>query len=182
MIEVEVKIKINNPGEIVSGLERLNFRFLKSVKESDVYFNAPDRDFRETDEALRIRTVEENGVVRSLMTYKGPKLDLVSMAREEIETEIKDGEKIRKILLSLGYDPRPAVVKTRRYYKNDKMSVCVDNVEGLGDFVEIEQMAENPEEHKEALADIEKMLASFGCRMSDTIRHSYLSMLEEKQK
>ena len=91
MIEVEIKIKIDNKDEIAEKLENLGFVFVRKKFQEDIYFNGIDRDFRETDEALRIRDEDGNFFV----TYKGPKIDKISKTREEIEVKIEDKEKMR---------------------------------------------------------------------------------------
>jgi predicted adenylyl cyclase CyaB len=57
MIEVEIKVGISNPGEIREKLEKNNAYFKSKLIHQDTYFNMPKglRDFKETDEALRVR-------------------------------------------------------------------------------------------------------------------------------
>ena len=59
MIEVELKAALDarQPVELVSALSALGFFEQAAVQESDVYYNGCGRDFRRTDEALRLRSV-----------------------------------------------------------------------------------------------------------------------------
>ena len=43
--------------DLIKKLRELGFGFDYACDESDCYYQAPDRDFRKTDEALRIRSV-----------------------------------------------------------------------------------------------------------------------------
>ncbi len=213
MIEAEIKLKIVSLEELCEKLTACGFTAGEHLKESDIYFNSPSRDFRKTDEALRIRisTDQATGESVSSINYKGPKLDRVTMTRVERETEIADGETAKQILEALGFVPVSPVVKERQYFRKQvvfygslesenpeekssakpaqrrmaapccrKMTVCLDRVEGLGDFMELEILVESDEEREEAVRQMENVLRELGYEMRDTVRRSYLSMLEEK--
>ncbi|GAH16023.1 unnamed protein product [marine sediment metagenome] len=57
LIEVEIKARISNPDDIKEKFEILNGVYKLSLLHEDTYFNMPIklRDFKKTDEALRIR-------------------------------------------------------------------------------------------------------------------------------
>ena len=213
MIEAEIKLRIESPELIRKKLSNLGFQQGERLRESDLYFNSPKRDFRKTDEALRIRTSADQTTGKSVSTinYKGPKLDPVTMTRVEKETEVADGETAAQILETLGFVPVHPVVKERQYLRKQivfygslesespeenssaepaqrrmsepcrrEMTVCLDRVEGLGDFMELEILVESDEEREEAVRQMENVLRELGYEMRDTVRRSYLSMLEEK--
>ena len=75
-----------------------------------------------------------------------------------------------------------SVMKTRKYLKCGRFTACLDQVEGLGDFLELEVIAEQESERKEILSKMEDLLAILGYHMSDTVQTSYLSMLQKKYK
>jgi CYTH domain len=100
VLEVEIKARVKDTKAI---RERLLLRHATPsgrVHERDVYYNAPDRDFGKTDEALRLRYTEAGCV----LTYKGPKVkDFRLKAREELNTGVESGPVIETILVRLGY-------------------------------------------------------------------------------
>lgn len=197
MIEVEIKLPIENESAIAQKLLENDFKRAGKVRETDIYFNGIDRDFRQSDEAMRIRKTESldgsyliadyddlaNQMPNEIyqLTYKGPKLDHVSMARKEIELQISDFESMKNILISLGFKPVLPVVKEREEFFGEDMNACLDHVEGLGWFLELEMIVESEKQREAALQAIEKQLEKLGYRMDDTTRVSYLSMLEKKQ-
>ena len=71
-------------------------------------------------------------------------------------------------------------MKMRKYMKCGRFTACLDQVEGLGDFLELEVIAEQESERKEILSKMEDLLAILGYHMSDTVQTSYLSMLPKK--
>ncbi|WP_406655914.1 class IV adenylate cyclase [Methanolobus sp. ZRKC2] len=169
MIEIEVKARADHEQakELLFGM---GAEFLGVQHHCDTYFNAPHRDFASTDEALRIRSV--NG--RSVMTYKGKKLDTISKTREEFETPV-DGANSRSILLALGFYESGIVRKTREIFSYEKLIICLDNVKDIGEFIEVEITAESDVElhTKRIFAFLEK----FGIGEEDSIRTSYLEMM-----
>ena len=81
MIEVEVKIPIENIEKIKQKLLETGFIYQKTVVETDTYFTSDHYDMRKKDKALRIRKTEnlDTGEVKAQLNCKGPKLDQVSM-------------------------------------------------------------------------------------------------------
>ncbi|WP_340820087.1 class IV adenylate cyclase [Methanolobus sp. WCC4] len=173
MLEIEVKARADHQ-QAKELLTDMGAHFIGVQHHSDTYFNAPHRDFGNTDEALRIRSVDG----RSVMTYKGKKLDTVSKTREEFETDV-DGGNTRSILLALGFYESGVVKKIREVFKYEDMTICLDSVEGLGEFMEVEIGAESDiETHKK---QIFSFLENFGIGEEDSIRTSYLEMVLEKE-
>ena len=195
MIEVEIKIPLYRRSLIEAGLVRHGFTAGDLIREHDLYFSGSARDFLQSDEALRIRTSENlsKRTEKSFLTFKGRKLDHVSMTRRELETSVEDAGTMAQILISLGYEDRYPVTKLRQYYHRDNVTACVDQVEGLGSFLELEILipdeedaaedaASRPEARKKALAELEDILGLLDCSMADTTSVSYLSMIISKQK
>lgn len=71
------------------------------------------------------------------------------------------------------------MIKCRKYLVLDHMTACLDSVEGLGEYLELEILVEQEEDRQQALQQIEERLLSLGYSMQDTTRISYLSMLEK---
>ena len=93
---------------------------------------------------------------------------------------IDDAETTREILISLGYKKLYPVTKLRQYYHKGRMTACVDQVESLGSFLELEILVDSPEQKESALQSIEALLLDMGSSLKETTRKSYLSMLLSK--
>lgn len=181
MIEVEIKVKIDNPVLIRSKLEKLSCIHSDCQIHRDTYYNAIDsicaRDFAKTDEALRIRRIGEI----SFLTYKGPKIDMLSKSRKEIEIEIKDTKSADEILTALGFTQVMTVIKNRDIFRLDNYEISLDTVKGLGDFLEIETTAEFENEVPSKVDSIFELLAELDIKQEDTITKSYLELLLLKE-
>lgn len=181
-IEVEIKLKIQDSQSLTAKLTDLGFRPGRHLRETDTYFGAVHHDFVKRDEALRVRETEdlETGEKTAQLNFKGPKLDDSSMTRQELETTVADGETVRAILERMGFTPVIPVEKVRQYFHRGRLTACVDQVTGLGDFLELEILTEAETGRSAALIEIEEVLQQAGYSMEDTTRMSYLSQLCSK--
>jgi len=176
MLEVEAKFAIGDPDGIRAELDRKGVRMERKHQERDVYYNAPHRDFGETDEALRVR-YDDTGIT---LTYKGPKIRVGSAkAREEFNLVVADGGTLEDILSRLGFRRTATVSKIREFYEMGDVTVTLDDIESLGLFIEIEILTEeNKEDAADRIGAIAKELGVDG----PPIYTSYLEMLLSKQQ
>lgn len=171
MLEVEIKARVP---DLVQVRERILLGHAGTpvrVHERDIYYNAPHRDFGTTDEALRLRYAGGT----CTLTYKGKKMKEYRLkAREELNCGVESGEMMETILQRLGFVRVAEVEKWREYYSFRGATVSLDEVKGLGSFVEIEApgspVQNNPEEF---VREIAKELGVVG----EPILSSYLELL-----
>lgn len=180
MIEIEVKLPLGKE-KIEEKLLNANFARGVRLREIDTYFLSRTHDFRARDEALRIRKSEnlDTGEQTVTVNFKGPKLDAVSMTRKELEVEVSEESVMEEIFRNLDMAPVEPVVKERHYYHLGRMTACVDSVESLGDFLELEVLAEEENQREDALGAMREILRKLGHDESETVRTSYLSMLQK---
>jgi adenylate cyclase class 2 len=177
---VELKYPLTDTASVIRRLNQLGARELGLEHEQDIYFASPDRDFAKTDEALRLRRTAN----RLWLTYKGPRLDPLSKTREEIEVELKSPavfEQACDLLEHLGYHIVVGLYKERRIYELDwrgyAVKVCLDNVSRLGQFVELETRASQPE-LTAARRALQSLAQELGLQQSE--RRSYLELILEQ--
>ena len=181
MIEVEIKLPIGDREAVTTNLEKMGFVKGGLVREEDAYFDNHSGQIRKNGEALRVRRITDllTNQEETVITYKGKKMDQVSMSRKELETGVEDACVCIGIFEALGFQiVEPKVIKTRQEYTLDQMHACVDMVENLGNFLELELVIEKEEGKEAALHEIEKVLQRLGYTLKDTVRNSYLSMLQ----
>ena len=177
MYEVEVKVRADHD-DVRARLRELDADHVASVEQVDTYYDAPHRDFAETDEALRLRreTDDETGETTTKVTYKGPLVDSESKTRREFETSVADDEAMGGVFDGLGFEPAAVVEKDRDFYAVDGYTVTVDHVSGLGEFVEVEREADEAE-LDEAREGAFAVLHDLGLDPDEGIRTSYLGLL-----
>ncbi len=180
MLEVEIKASLAgiSPEELDVRRRELGFVPGGHLRQIDTYFSGEGRDLRCSGEALRIRTCTSllDGETRSCLTYKGPKLDPVANTRVEHEIEVSDGETARELLESLGYRPLFTVDKVRREYGLHDVTLCLDEVEGLGRFLELEALVPEGDPREPAQERLMALLDILGVPRDRLTRVSYLEM------
>ncbi len=181
MLEIEMKFPVPGFASIEGTLKTWQAQADEAQVEADHYYNAPDRDFARTDEALRLRRIGADNIV----TYKGPKQPGLTKTRTEIEVRLEPGTKpaehFCRLLTHLGYRAVAVVRKTRREHRLTRagfaLQICLDDVEQVGQFAEVEIVA--PEEKKvEAQQIILQVATELG--LKDAEKRSYLEMFLAK--
>ncbi|MGS2644561.1 class IV adenylate cyclase [Streptosporangium sp. LJ11] len=106
---------------------------------------------------------------RHLFTVKRP-LDN-SMACLEHETVVADREQMHHAITLMGFHPTVRIVKTRRIAALGDMTICVDEVQHAGVFVEIERTVSGQESGTVVQAELDDFARGLGValeRMTDT--------------
>lgn len=181
--EVEIKFKQVDRADLLRRLAELGAEAEPEIDQEDLYFAHPSRDFRETDEALRLRRDgQENRV-----TYKGPKLGGPTKTREELELTFGPGaeclEQMERLFVNLGFRPVATVRKRRVPYRLDfegrPMQIGLDTVNGLGAFAEVEAIASSPKDLPEAQQFVLELAGRLGLSSDQVEPRSYLRMILE---
>lgn len=156
MHEIELKFKVDNLDKIVNYLESIDCRISNPITQSDSIFveNLENVDSVEGSVWLRIRKTDNT----IELNYK--KQSAKKMESEEIEFEVSDHDKANDFLSALGFKKWVEVNKRRRYTKYKDCNICIDQVERLGDFIELELLVDekNDVNYEEALLNIAKEL------------------------
>lgn len=184
MYEVEIKVPAAHD-EVRSALVAAGAERLDKFRQVDTYYDAPHRDFAETDEALRLRRETpsldedsaETAAATTKLTYKGPLIEAESKTREEHETVVADDEAAAAILDGLGFEPAARVEKDRTFFALNGYTVSLDHVDGLGEFVEIEAETTESDDVADVREGAAAVLRSLGLDPDEQIRTSYLGLL-----
>jgi adenylate cyclase class 2 len=182
MYEVELKFPLEEAEAFARKLADLGARPAQLLEQADLYFNHPSRDFESTDEAIRVRTV--NG--RHVVTYKGPVVDSQTKTRREIEVALAGNDardKAAEMLRFLGFRAVREVRKRRQTWhlawQGRDFELALDQVDELGQFAEIETLADEAEKPA-ALAAIHSLVSQL--QLPPAERKSYLCLLLEKDR
>jgi adenylate cyclase, class 2 len=168
LLEIEIKSYCDDHSAVIRRLLDRGARKKGTSLERDLYLNHPARDFKSTDEALRLR--QSGG--RVIMTYKGPKLGTLAKTRVEKEVTMDGFDQALAILQLLGFTPSGTVVKSREMYELNGVEICIDSVEGLGNFVELEMKGTDREPVERELI---RLAGELGLTRLE--RRSYLELL-----
>jgi adenylate cyclase, class 2 len=141
--EIEVKVKIDNTQAVVEKLRALGCEFSQpTVQEDTVYTrDGSIEKFGDHNKAfLRIRVQDDTKVFFTLKKDFGTADGLVKI---EHEVAVDSVEEIQNILRELDFKSVVYCKKMRQktHYKN--YEICIDEVEDLGSFIEVEEIADS---------------------------------------
>ena len=180
--EIEYKFAVKDLDRFREKINDLAPDIQKTVTHHDTYYRHPNRDFGATDEALRIRQI---GAMRWI-TYKGPRFDSETKTRRELEFQLPDelpaDPGFEQLLTILGFAPIASVRKRRQtaelVWQNRDCKIDIDDVDGLGTFVELESLASSGEidEVRDALSELAELLGLHG-----GIRSSYMELILDQK-
>ena len=178
-IEVKVKIELSQIKSIKRKLLTLGAVLGEKVKESDVYFTAPHRDFIKTKECLRIRERNNNYLE---LTYKGPSSksmkDKKQFWKTEVNIPLDSSRKEAEILLeSIGFTKVAEVIKEREKFVLEKQNIIFDKIENLGWFLEIENTITDKKERQKALDENINLFKKLGLNEKDIITEPYRDLV-----
>jgi len=129
-IEIEVRSFITrNEYKKLQKVLRKEAKFIDSIKEETVYFEAKNKD-------LRIRKDEKDAY---LILKEGKIHD---DSREEMEVRIKreDFGKIERLFKKLGYKDKIRWFRKRIIFKSGEIKVLLDDTKGYGLILELEKI------------------------------------------
>ena len=165
-LNVEIKARCNRPDAVRRILRQRGADFKGTDRQVDTYFRC--RSGR-----LKLR---EGNIENSLIHYDradepGPKEARVWLCRLRPDPALRE-------LLSRALGVRTVVRKTREIYFIDNVKFHIDDVEGLGGFVEIEAIDLAGALGREAMhAQCREYQELFGIRQEDLVADSYSDML-----
>jgi len=178
MKEIEVKAKLRNRNEVIKKLAELDCRLSDPFFQSDQIFVPKHINSLPADTGVPVLRIRE-AKGKFILTMK---IRLTNgLDKQESETEITNPVAMKEIILAAGYKPMVAFKKERRKGKYNDWEVCVDEVEGLGSFIEVEQMSEDGNS-EEIQTELFKFLQSLGVTESDREHFGYDVILYLKQK
>ena len=164
MIEIESKFKISSDITQSDLLTILKDQFITSISSKhqiDTVFLLPeqvDAPIVPGSKIMRVRNVlnpETGELQRSLMTLKVE--GQTKLVSDEYEFAVDDGNAARQMLTALGWQEVVTVDKVRLESKTEDYTICIDEVAGLGLFIELEVLTEDSADVK----NIQQQMCNF---------------------
>lgn len=151
MREIEIKLRVRDLRGLAEQLKARGCILSAPISQHDVIYSKGGSGSewanpKEGNIIIRIRHLKNKSEFTLKQTAKLHKI--------EYETAIENPEAMNNILLTLGYTPEVEVKKFRRKGKLAKYEVCLDEVENLGTFIELEELTDentNPRKVREEL-------------------------------
>jgi len=164
---IEIKARVRNFDEIRRRAEDLSDSPVEVIPQEDTFFNTPHG-------RLKLRLLAEDRA--QLIYYTRP--DQEGPKRSDYHISHSSDPANLKRILQLAYGIRGVVRKTRYLYLVGQTRVHLDDVEGLGQFMELEVVMQEKQSDAEGQAIAEALMASLGVDMTDLLEGAYMDLLE----
>lgn len=176
MIEAELKARLRNPEHVMGQLDQMAEG--QAEVYQDTYYDDPSGSLDAQDQELRVRTIHGPSSTRSVLTYKGARVDSGSGSKPEHETLVDNPESVHAMLRGLGYVPAITFQKLCRNYEFSShgrrlLATLVQVPEIDGTFLEVETMVPGEKELSTALDDVRSVMSELGIHESDFTTELY---------
>jgi predicted adenylyl cyclase CyaB len=164
---IEIKARIRDFDEIRRRAEQLSDTPMEVIPQEDTFFNTPLG-------RLKLRVLSEDK--GQLIYYTRP--DQEGPKRSDYHISLTSDPENLKRVLELAYGIRGIVRKTRYLYLVDQTRVHLDDVEDLGQFMELEVVMREGQSDAEGQLIAEGLMAALGVERSDLLEGAYMDLLE----
>lgn len=163
--EVEVKFRVRDTESLLVALKRRGVELDNGVFQDDQAYAPADWCYGDSKGGVsfvRLRTVGG----QHTFTLKRPAENALSC--EEFESVVTDRQQMDAAICAMGFAPTVRIAKSRRSGKVGDVAVCVDEVEGLGGFIELERMVSDGVDGEAVQDELASWVADLGVDVERT--------------
>jgi adenylate cyclase class 2 len=176
--EIEIKARVRDIKALEAKLAELGVKLGQPKKHHDVVYCRPgQQDYEKGSIWLRIRTENGKKVIWTLKADTGTKLDSI-----EHEVEVSNGVELEKMLRLMGNDVYSDLTKTRRKAAVGDIEICVDEVDGLGTYIEVEKLTTPNADGDAIKVELWALLTKLGISANDQEEFGYDVLLKRAGK
>jgi adenylate cyclase class 2 len=157
--EVEVKYRIQDSEALLAALKTRGLELGAPVAQDDQAYAPGGWSYGDDRQGVPFARLRTTGG-RHVFTVKRPAENLLSCA--EHETEVADRDQMHGAIMAMGFRPTVRIVKVRRTAACRDMLLCVDELDGLGWFLEVERMVPGDEPGEVVQAELCRFVESLG--------------------
>ena len=165
MREVEVKYQVRDTEALLLALKRRGIELGAPVHQDDQAYAPQGWSYGDPKlgvSFVRLRTVDDC----HSFTLKRPAENALSC--DEYETAVADRVQMHDAIEAMGFAPTVRIAKMRRTATVDDVSLCVDEVDGIGAFLELERMVPDHVSGEAVQAELAGFVASLGIEAERT--------------
>jgi predicted adenylyl cyclase CyaB len=165
---IEIKARVDDFEALKARAKSLSDKPVNILAQEDTFFNTPKGRLK-----LRIQAPEQGYLIYYVRPDQGgPKRSDYHLA------ETRDPENL-KTTLSLALGVRGVVRKTRYLYMVGQTRIHLDDVEGLGHFMELEVVLKEDQSEAEGQAIAEDLMRRLDVREEALLEEAYMDLIEQ---
>ena len=181
-MEIEVKARLENMALVKEKLNALGCMFSQPKTQDDMVWverNGSLDEFFLNNVFLRIRIQDGKKIILTAKKSKEKTGD-GSLVKREHEVVVDSADEARGILEMLGLKEAVRVIKTRQTTHYKDFEICIDDIDGLGVFIELEKIG-SEEDAEKIQKEMIEFLAMLEIPASNRVLKGYDILMLEKQ-
>lgn len=167
-INIEIKARVHAFATFQRKAEQLSDAPCQVIPQEDTFFNCPQG---------RIKLRELGPQHGQLVYYL--REDVSGPKRSDYKIFETDRPADLKLILSQAYGVRGVVSKVRYLYRVGQTRIHLDDVHGLGQFMELEVVLRPDQTDEQGLAIAEDLMRKLGILEGDLIDSAYMDLMEK---
>ena len=174
MREIEVKARVKDKDDLLAKAKALGIYFSEATSQDDTTYETTMSYHDPGWNIFRIR--KQSGKTILTMKYKASSR---SRDNHERETVIGDAGEMADMLQRLGYARGVRIHKHRQIAKHNHLELCLDEVDDLGTFIEVEKLAADDADVDAVQESLWQLLLKLGVDPGDRVHKGYDTLMHE---
>jgi adenylate cyclase class 2 len=174
MREIEVKAQLRDKETFLKNAHQMGIKFGDAVVHEDTTYEST---MAYDDPQWNIFRIRKQGD-KTILTMKY-KASLRSRDNHERETIVEDAGQVADMLERVGYSLGVYLRKSRRTAHYNGLELCLDEIEGLGTFVEVEKLAGENADVDAVQTQLWNLLQELGIKPDDRVHKGYDTLMHE---
>ncbi len=168
MREIELKFKVDDMNDLLAKLRDMDCEVSEILSQNDTIYVSDLNHVESVEGSIWLRVRKENEKVELNLKKQSAKIQ-------------ESNEKANQLLETLGYQKWVVVNKKRRYSKYLNYNLCIDEVERLGSFLEIELLVDE-EDKKDYISDLLEIAKTFELTEDNIVNSHYDTMISQLEE
>ncbi|CAI9723296.1 Hypothetical predicted protein [Octopus vulgaris] len=166
---IEIKSRVKDVEQLKEKVHLESGARTDLLIQEDIFFNVPQG---------RLKLRKTQGNKSKLIFYE--RKDTENAKESKFDISVIEDPMSLEIVLSRALGIKGIVKKRRELYIAGQTRIHIDDVEGLGNFMELEVMMKEDQEKLEGVKIAEDFMKKFNIQKSDLIAGAYIDLLHEK--
>ncbi len=167
-VNIEIKARVHDFASLKQRAEQLSDTPCQVIPQEDTFFNCPHG---------RLKLRQLGPQLGQLVYYI--RADISGPKHSDYKIFATDDPAGLKLILSEAYGVRGVISKVRYLYMVGQTRIHLDDVKGLGKFMELEVVLRPDQTDAEGQAITEDLMYKLGIQECDLIETAYMDMLEK---
>ena len=166
---VEIKARIADMAALTARVKSVADQGPEIIRQEDTFFNS---------EQGRLKLRKFSDSQGELIYYERPDTGQPAECQYRI-TPTSEPDKVID-MLSRSHGIRGVIRKTRTLYMDDQTRIHLDEVEGLGTFLELEVVLRPNQDSSDGVQLAQKLMDRLGIKPADLVKTAYIDLLPER--